>query len=65
MAASEFLQDPTEAEALALFKAVEEKFPSRTLGNDKWYVLAVCHIDMAHSTRLTLSVRRDGGRWRA
>lgn len=33
--------DPTEDEALALFKAIEEKFPSATLGNEKWYILAV------------------------
>jgi hypothetical protein len=35
-------EDPTEAEALALFKAIEEKFPSETVGHDKWYVLTVC-----------------------
>jgi hypothetical protein len=35
------LRDPTEDEALALFKAVEEKFPSKSLGDDKWYVLTV------------------------
>ena len=34
-------RDPTEAEALALFKALEEKFPSATLGDGKWYILAV------------------------
>lgn len=34
-------RDPTEEEALTLFKALEEKFPSKTLGEDKWYVLTV------------------------
>ena len=34
-------RDPTDDEALALFKAVEEKFPSKSLGGGKWYVLAV------------------------
>lgn len=34
-------RDPTEDEALALFKAIEEKFPSKSLGDDKWYVLTV------------------------
>jgi hypothetical protein len=34
-------RDPTDDEALALFKVVEEKFPSQTLGDDKWYVLLV------------------------
>jgi hypothetical protein len=32
-------RDPTEDEALVLFKAVEEKFPSESLGDDKWYIL--------------------------
>lgn len=34
-------RDPTDEEALALFKAVEELFPSKTLGKDKWYILTV------------------------
>jgi hypothetical protein len=33
--------DPTEEDALLLFKLVEEKFPSKTLGDDKWYILLV------------------------
>ncbi|KAF2634706.1 hypothetical protein P280DRAFT_538285 [Massarina eburnea CBS 473.64] len=32
------LPDPTENEALALFRAVEYKFPSKTLGSGKWYI---------------------------
>ncbi|KAI4629388.1 uncharacterized protein J4E87_003652 [Alternaria ethzedia] len=32
-------RDPTDDEALALFKAIKEKFPSQSLGDDKWYVL--------------------------
>jgi hypothetical protein len=42
-------RDPTEDEALTLFKAIEEKFPSKTLGDDKWYVLAVSR----HSSDVT------------
>ncbi|KAL6157848.1 hypothetical protein ACJQWK_07345 [Exserohilum turcicum] len=34
-------RERTEDEALALFKAVEEKFPSETLGSDKWYVVVL------------------------
>lgn len=34
-------RDPTEDEAITLFKAVEERFPSKTLGDDKWYILTV------------------------
>lgn len=34
-------RDPTENEALALFAALEEKFPSKSLGSNKWYILAV------------------------
>lgn len=37
-------RDPTTDEALALFKAIEEKFPARALGDDKWYLLAVSLI---------------------
>lgn len=34
-------RDPTEDEAIALFKAVEELFPSKSLGDNKWYILTV------------------------
>ncbi|KAF2845834.1 hypothetical protein T440DRAFT_511277 [Plenodomus tracheiphilus IPT5] len=37
-------RDPTAEEALALFKAVEEKFPSSTLGDDKWYILTLAAL---------------------
>lgn len=33
--------EPTVAEATALFRSIEEKFPSKTLGEDKWYLVAV------------------------
>jgi hypothetical protein len=33
--------DPTPEEAIRLFEAIEEKFPSKTLGEDKWYLVAV------------------------
>jgi hypothetical protein len=36
------LTNPTATEALALFQEIEQKFPSATLGDDKWYILAVC-----------------------
>lgn len=42
MATHDLAHDPTSEEALALFEAVEEKFPSETLGDDKWYILTVC-----------------------
>ncbi|TVY75992.1 hypothetical protein LSUE1_G004270 [Lachnellula suecica] len=32
------IQEPTTEEAVALFKAIEEKFPKQTLGEDKWYL---------------------------
>jgi hypothetical protein len=37
-------RDPTEEEALALFKVVEELFPSKSLGDNKWYILTVSYI---------------------
>lgn len=41
-------RDPNDDEALALFKAIEEKFPSQSLGDDKWYVLLVWHVLHIH-----------------
>ncbi|KAF2267736.1 hypothetical protein CC78DRAFT_565922 [Lojkania enalia] len=41
MALNQYPPEPTAKEALALFKAVEEMFPSKTLGNDKWYILTL------------------------
>jgi hypothetical protein len=35
------IQGPTTEEAIALFKAIEEIFPKRTLGEDKWYLPVV------------------------
>jgi len=32
--------DPTPEEAIALFEALEAKFPSKTLGDEKWYLVA-------------------------
>ncbi|KAF3044844.1 hypothetical protein E8E11_002754 [Didymella keratinophila] len=34
-------RDPTDNEALAMFKAVEELFPSSSLGENKWYILTL------------------------
>lgn len=44
-------RDPTDDEALALFKAVEELFPSNSLGTEKWYILTVGHLSLYHSMR--------------
>ncbi|EME84349.1 uncharacterized protein MYCFIDRAFT_202985 [Pseudocercospora fijiensis CIRAD86] len=35
---------PTPEETLALFKEIEQKFPSQTLGEDKWYILLIAAI---------------------
>jgi hypothetical protein len=35
------LTNPTSEDALKLFKEVELQFPSATLGDDKWEILAV------------------------
>ncbi|CAG8976529.1 hypothetical protein HYALB_00011006 [Hymenoscyphus albidus] len=34
-------KDHTPEEAIALFKEIEAKFPSKTLGDDKWYLVAL------------------------
>ncbi|EME44687.1 hypothetical protein DOTSEDRAFT_173003 [Dothistroma septosporum NZE10] len=38
------LTDPTPEEALQLFQSMESSFPSKTLGDDKWYILALACI---------------------
>jgi hypothetical protein len=35
------IHEPTAEEAVALFEAIEKKFPHKTLGEDKWYIVAV------------------------
>jgi hypothetical protein len=34
-------RDPKDNEALSMFQEVEELFPSKSLGENKWYILAV------------------------
>ena len=36
-------QEPTKEDAVALFEAIETKFPSGTLGDDKWYLVTVSY----------------------
>lgn len=33
--------DRTPEEAVTLFKAIEDKFPSANLGDDRWYLIPV------------------------
>jgi hypothetical protein len=58
-------RDPTNDEALALFKAIEAKFPSQTLGDDKWYVLLVWAVLYTHmgtqAKSLQLAAMVSGG----
>ena len=35
------LSEPTARQATALFESLEQKFPSKTLGEDRWYLIAV------------------------
>ncbi|KAF2106147.1 hypothetical protein BDV96DRAFT_508333 [Lophiotrema nucula] len=44
MTANDAPRDPTEEEAIQLFKDVEQKFPAKTLGDDKWYILTLAAI---------------------
>lgn len=38
------LTNPTKEETLALFNSIEEHFPSKTLGDDKWFILTIAAI---------------------
>ncbi len=35
------LTNPSAEDALQLFKVIEENFPTQTLGEERWYILAV------------------------
>ncbi|KAI9705797.1 MAG: hypothetical protein M1820_005045 [Bogoriella megaspora] len=37
-------QEPTVEEAVKLFEAIENRFPSQTVGKEKWYILTVGKI---------------------
>lgn len=34
-------EEPTAEQAKVLFEKLEQKFPSKTLGEDRWYLVAV------------------------
>lgn len=38
------IREPTPEEAIILFKAIEERFPHKTVGDDKWYLVTVCTV---------------------
>jgi len=49
------MQEPTVEEALALFEAIEQKFPHETLGDDKWYLVtlsALVGVEPEHAGHL-------------
>ncbi len=37
------MSEPTAERATVLFEELEKKFPSQTLEQDRWYLIAVCH----------------------
>ncbi|KAI9729618.1 MAG: hypothetical protein M1818_008465 [Claussenomyces sp. TS43310] len=37
-------KDPTAEDAIALFTELEKKFPSASLGDDKWYLVALAAL---------------------
>jgi len=54
------LTEPSESETLQLFKDLETNFPSSTLGEGKWQILAVMTLTTrtkAASKRLTFHLR--------
>lgn len=59
------LTTPTKEEAIALFDSIEKHFPSKTLGSDKWFILALAaivgggHPDLAANLYLHLTARHE------
>jgi hypothetical protein len=50
-------QGPTSEDAIALFEVIQKKFPHKTLGDDKWYLVAVSN-KLSHAAE----DNADGGR---
>jgi len=49
------LHQPTKEDAVALFQSIEQKFPHRTLGDDKWYLVtlsALVGVEPDHAVHL-------------
>lgn len=44
------LTEPSAEQALKLFKDVEELFPSKALGEERWYILLVSPATLATQT---------------
>lgn len=38
------LTTPTKEATLSLFTSIESQFPTKTLGNDKWYILTLAAL---------------------
>ena len=49
------LTDPSKEETLGLFQDIEQHFPSHTLGEDKWQILAVSFELTMVKTSLTFN----------
>ncbi len=45
------LTNPSAEDALQLFKDIEEHFPTQTLGEERWYILAVSSAKSPTTTR--------------
>lgn len=44
------LLEPTAEGATAMFKRLEEKFPTQTLGQERWYLIAVRYTHQSFPT---------------
>jgi hypothetical protein len=59
------LTNPTSEDALKLFKDIEQKFPSATLGKDKWEILAVLRFLTSINGLSLIPLDLCHNRWRA
>lgn len=59
------LSEPTAEHTFALFESIEQKFPNKSLGEDKWYLVAVLYLAILSNdeqeTDISLPARR--ARW--
>ncbi len=45
--------EPTKEDAVALFEAIEQRFPHKAIGDDIWYMVVVSWQHLTHGSELT------------
>lgn len=46
MAVPQSPTEPSAEDAMSLFKAIEQQFPSKTVGDDKWFLITMSYLPL-------------------